>query len=78
MQQSMTILLTTHSMEEADVMSDRIGIMFMGRLRAIGSPYGLKETHGKGYKLDISLNDNCNANEIFDLMKVPVPIVGKA
>lgn len=78
MQQSMTILLTTHSMEEADVMSDRIGIMFMGRLRAIGSPYGLKETHGKGYKLDISLNDNCNANEIFDLMKVPVPTVGKA
>lgn len=70
MKKDHTIILTTHSMEEADVMSDRIAIMYMGRLRAIGSPYGLKETHGKGYKLDVSLNDNCNANEIFDLMNV--------
>ena len=51
MQQSMTILMTTHSMEEADALSDTIGIMYMGRLRAIGTSYGLKQAYGKGYKV---------------------------
>lgn len=65
-----TVILTTHSMEEADVLSDRIGIMFLGRLRAIGSPEDLKRVYGKGYKIDVLLNDNQLANEIFDSMRV--------
>ncbi len=32
-----TIVLTTHSMEEAEALSDRIGIMARGRLRAVGT-----------------------------------------
>ena len=65
-----TILLTTHSMEEADALSDVVGIMYLGRLRAIGTPFSLKETFGKGYKVDVILNDGCNANAVFDLMRV--------
>ena len=67
-----TVLLTTHSMEEADALSDRLGIMVMGHLRAIGSPYSMKQTYGKGYKVDILLNEGHNANDVFDLIRVCV------
>lgn len=74
-----TILLTTHSMEEADVLSDTVGIMFMGRLRAIGTPSGMKKHYGKGYKIEILLNEGSNANQIFSLMRVGIVVeVGDA
>lgn len=38
----MTILLTTHLMEEADALCGRIGIMHQGKLVTTGSPAGLK------------------------------------
>ena len=40
-----TIILTTHSMEEAEALSDRIGIMTEGRLLAVGTPKELKRNH---------------------------------
>src|SRR5205814_4511191 len=41
-----TILLTTHYMEEADQLCDRIAIMDHGRLLALDTPAGLKESLG--------------------------------
>ena len=41
-----TIILTTHYMEEAEILSDRIGIMKCGRLLAIGTPEDLKNQAG--------------------------------
>ena len=41
-----TIILTTHYMEEAEALSDRIGIMKSGRLLAIGTVEELKENTG--------------------------------
>ena len=41
-----TIILTTHYMEEAEILSDRIGIMKNGRLLAIGTPEDLKKQAG--------------------------------
>lgn len=41
-----TIILTTHYMEEAEALSDRIGIMRDGRLLALGSAVELKEQAG--------------------------------
>jgi ABC-2 type transport system ATP-binding protein len=38
-----TILLTTHYMEEADQLSDRIGIIDQGKIIALGTPEALKE-----------------------------------
>jgi ABC-2 type transport system ATP-binding protein len=43
---STTIFLTTHDMVEADTLCDRIGIMNMGKLEIIGSPFALKSTVG--------------------------------
>ena len=41
-----TILLTTHYMEEAEELSDRVGILQKGRLRALGTPGELIERAG--------------------------------
>lgn len=38
----MTVLLTTHYMEEADVLCDRVALMDGGRLQAVGTPAELK------------------------------------
>ncbi len=42
-----TILLTTHFMEEADVLGDRIAIMAGGQIKCCGSPMFLKKYYGK-------------------------------
>ena len=42
-----TIILTTHYMEEAEALSDRIGIMRGGRLLALGTAQELKTLTGK-------------------------------
>ena len=43
----MTVILTTHYLEEAEALSDRIGIMVSGRLVALGTAAQLKEQAGK-------------------------------
>ena len=45
------IVLTTHYMDEADVLGDRIGIMCKGTLQCIGSSLFLKNRFGLGYKI---------------------------
>jgi ABC-2 type transport system ATP-binding protein len=42
-----TILLTTHYMEEADLLSDRIGIIDTGKIIALDTPEGLKQRIGQ-------------------------------
>ena len=44
--QDRTILLTTHYMDEADVLGDRIAIMVQGTLRCCGSSVFLKRLYG--------------------------------
>jgi ABC-2 type transport system ATP-binding protein len=39
----MSVLLTTHYMEEADALCDRVALMHDGRLQAIGTPFELKQ-----------------------------------
>ena len=55
------VILTTHSMEEADVLAQRIGIMCNGRLHALGSPQALKDKHGAHYTLDIKATEGAGA-----------------
>lgn len=42
-----TILLTTHFMDEADLLGDRIAIMAGGELQCCGSPLFLKNKYGQ-------------------------------
>ena len=41
-----TVILTTHYMEEAEALSDRVGVMKDGRLLALGTPEELKAQTG--------------------------------
>jgi ABC-2 type transport system ATP-binding protein len=47
-QQGMTMLLTTHYMEEVEYLCDRIGIMDSGRLIELGTLDEFRQRHGKG------------------------------
>ncbi|GCE08499.1 multidrug ABC transporter ATP-binding protein [Dictyobacter aurantiacus] len=51
---NMTVFLTTHSMEEADSLCTRIGIMHRGKIAAIGTPEELKAAVGGE---NVTLND---------------------
>lgn len=48
-----TIILTTHHMDEADLLGDRIAIISHGRVRCCGSSLFLKRHFGKGYYLTL-------------------------
>jgi ABC-2 type transport system ATP-binding protein len=50
----MTIFVTTHSMEEADSLCSRVGIMHHGDIVALDTPAHLKETVGGA---ETTLND---------------------
>ncbi|KAI9221866.1 hypothetical protein BC828DRAFT_397155 [Blastocladiella britannica] len=49
------ILVTTHSMAEADALCTRIGIMAGGRMRVLGNPVSLRKRYGSGHALHLQL-----------------------
>jgi len=53
--EGITVLLTTHYMEEADSLSDRLAIIDYGRVLALGSPEKLKATLGAHTIFDLKL-----------------------
>ena len=66
------IVLTTHFMDEADILGDRIAIMADGRVKCCGSPLFLKESYGIGYTLT-AIRDGPDA-PVLDLVKKYVPV----
>jgi len=50
-----TVILTTHYMEEAEYLCDRVGIMDKGRIIALGSPAELMKEHGAANLEDVFL-----------------------
>ena len=48
----MTVLMTTHYMDEADANCDRVSLMHRGRIRATGRPADLRAGLGEGATLD--------------------------
>ena len=53
----MTVLLTTHYMEEADALCDRVALMHHGVLQAVGSPHDLKSALSSDASPDPTLED---------------------
>jgi ABC-2 type transport system ATP-binding protein len=56
-----TILLTTHYMEEADAICDRLAIMDHGRILAIGTPKSLKDAVGADSIVTVSATGDLDA-----------------
>ena len=59
-----TIILTTHSMEEAEALSTRLGIMVGGNFKCIGTPQHIKSKYGEGFEIEIKLNP-CKKEDIY-------------
>uniref|UniRef100_A0A0K0F7E0 ATP-binding cassette sub-family A member 2 (inferred by orthology to a human protein) n=1 Tax=Strongyloides venezuelensis TaxID=75913 RepID=A0A0K0F7E0_STRVS len=72
---SRAILLTTHYMDEADSMGDRIIIMGKGRILCDGTSDFLKKRFGTGYQLTFSLEHDSNfiKDNIFEFVKRIIP-----
>uniref|UniRef100_A0A3P9K113 ATP-binding cassette, sub-family A (ABC1), member 4b n=1 Tax=Oryzias latipes TaxID=8090 RepID=A0A3P9K113_ORYLA len=62
-----TVLLSTHHMDEADLLSDRIAIISKGQLYCCGSPLFLKNCFGVGFYLTL-------VRRIKDMRKLEVSI----
>lgn len=68
-----TILLTTHFMEEADLLGDRIAIMANGVVQCCGSSLFLKKMYGAGYRLIIVKERGCDVEAITKRLQSHVP-----
>jgi ABC-2 type transport system ATP-binding protein len=52
-----TVILTTHNMDEAERLADRVAIIDHGRLLVVDTPDGLKRTVGEGDVLEVNIAD---------------------
>ena len=68
------LILTTHSMEEADTLATRIGIMANGRMKCIGNGLHLKNKFGTGYTVNV-FTDFSNSQNICNMIKEITPNV---
>ena len=62
------ILLTTHYMDEADILGDRIGIMTQGQMTCLGSSMFLKSRFGVGYVMTLVKNNPNQNTKILSYM----------
>lgn len=68
-----TILLTTHFMDEADILGDRIAIMAEGNIKCCGSSLFLKNKYGVGYHMIIVKEPHCDVSRVIDVVSSHVP-----
>ena len=61
----MTIILSSHSMDECEALCDTLGIMVNGQLQCIGKIPDLKKKYGEGYCLIIKLKISNQIDEEF-------------
>ncbi|MGB9978541.1 ABC transporter ATP-binding protein [Methanobacterium sp.] len=64
-----TVILTTHLMDEADRLSDRIAIIDHGQLLKLDTPRNLKKEVGEGDIIEITLSDKHNNEEVINYLE---------
>ena len=62
-----SIILTTHHLDEADILGDRIAVIDRGHLQAQGTSAELKSQFSVGHKISISLGANSNRKSVFNI-----------
>jgi len=68
-----TMLLTTHFMDEADYLGDRIAIMASGKVKCCGSSLFLKSKYGVGYHMVIVKDEGCDSSKVKRAVQHYVP-----
>jgi ABC-2 type transport system ATP-binding protein len=63
-----TVILTTHNMDEADRLADRVAIIDHGRLLVVDTPERLKQSLGEGDVIEIHLAGQAGENTLAPLM----------
>ena len=71
-----TVILTTHYLDEAEQLSDRVAIMNHGHIVAMGTPEEIIEVHGSGERLEIHGSEKL-ADYIKSNTKLKVEYKGK-
>uniref|UniRef100_W8BPU7 ATP-binding cassette sub-family A member 3 n=1 Tax=Ceratitis capitata TaxID=7213 RepID=W8BPU7_CERCA len=67
------VLITTHHMEEAEMLGDTIAILANGRVHCSGSPLELKRKIGRGYVLKLCLNRSEIQEKILNIIQQIIP-----
>jgi ABC-2 type transport system ATP-binding protein len=62
--EGITVVLTTHYMEEADELSGRVAVVDRGKLLALGTPQKLKDTHGAQTIIFLKLRNSEGAEAV--------------
>ena len=65
-----TIILTTHNMDEAERMADRVAIMDHGKLLTVDTPEALKRTVGEGDVLEIEAGEGAVESAMSAISKI--------
>jgi ABC-2 type transport system ATP-binding protein len=71
-QSGQTILLTTHYMEEADQLCDRVAIMDHGRILALDTPRELKQSVGADTVVTVTTDGSADLAALADLLAAKV------
>lgn len=64
-----TVILTTHIMDEADRLSDRIAIIDHGKLLRLDTPSNLKKETGEGDVVEMKISDPDKNQEVINAIK---------
>jgi ABC-2 type transport system ATP-binding protein len=67
--EGITVVLTTHYMEEADVLCDRVAVVDKGKILALDTPQQLKRTLGAGTIVELRLRDTEASGELLPLLE---------
>jgi ATP-binding cassette, subfamily A (ABC1), member 3 len=67
------IMLTTHRMDEAEALCDRIAIMINGRFVCLGSPGHLKQKYGDGYHLNVTIGQGQILENVHGIIDRSIP-----
>lgn len=68
-----TIVLSTHFMDEADLLGDRIAIMAEGVVKCCGSSLFLKKLYGAGYHLVVVKTKDCDVTRLTNTIQTLIP-----
>ena len=64
LKQKSTFLLTTHDMNECEILSDQVAVMAGGKVQCEGTTVALKQQHGSGYYLRVLLNSVISGDDL--------------
>ena len=65
MREGRCIILTTHAMDEAEALCNRIGIMAQGSLKCIGTPSHLRQRYGSTFELTFTISQSTGDLDAF-------------